>query len=310
MFATFAELGVAAEPVIYSDESVETVRWQLLDLDGVLVWVNPIEHGLDRSQLDPLLREVARAGVWVSAHPDVILRMGTKEVLIDTASMGWGTDTRIYRTAAELRDRLPARLAEADRPLVLKQHRGMGGAGVWKIEQRDSNSIVAQHASGAAAPEVMALDDFLDRCEDYFAGTGLMVEQPYQARLAEGMIRAYMTQDRVVGFAHQYPRGLMPPGDNNRPTSKTFDPATTPEYGALRERLESEWVPEMQSILGLDRSALPVIWDADFLYGPKDAGGADTFVLCEINVSSTFAFPEFAMPTVAQAAIDRIDGRS
>jgi hypothetical protein len=62
----------------------------------------------------------------------------------------------------------------------------------------------------------------------------------------------------------------------------------------------------MQEILGLDTHALPVIWDADFLYGPRTATGDDTYVLCEINVSSTFAFPEFAMQTVAAAAIERI----
>jgi hypothetical protein len=65
----------------------------------------------------------------------------------------------------------------------------------------------------------------------------------------------------------------------------------------------------MQSILDLETESLPVIWDADFLFGPKDGAGKDTFVLCEINVSSTFAFPEFAMPTVAQAAIERIRAR-
>ena len=58
--------------MIYSDGAIDAVREQLLGLDGVLVWVNPIEQGLDRSPLDPLLREVAEAGVWVSAHPDVI----------------------------------------------------------------------------------------------------------------------------------------------------------------------------------------------------------------------------------------------
>ena len=57
------------------------MREQLLALDGVLVWVNPIEQGLTRAKLDPLLREVAEAGVWVSAHPDVILKMATKRVL-------------------------------------------------------------------------------------------------------------------------------------------------------------------------------------------------------------------------------------
>jgi hypothetical protein len=43
---------------------------------------------------------------------------------------------------------------------------------------------------------------------------------------------------------------------------------------------------------------------------PKTTSGDDTYVLCEINASSTFAFPEHAMPTVAQAAIDRIRQRN
>jgi hypothetical protein len=80
-----------AEPVVYSDSAVDAVRAHLLALDAVLVWVNPIERGLDRSLLDPLLRDVAAKGVLVSADPDVILRMATKEVLIDTRSMDWGT---------------------------------------------------------------------------------------------------------------------------------------------------------------------------------------------------------------------------
>jgi hypothetical protein len=42
-------------------------------------------------------------------------------------------------------------------------------------------------------------------------------------------------------------------------------------------------------------------------HGPKAADGEDTYVLCEINASSTFAFPEFAMPEVARAALARIE---
>jgi hypothetical protein len=56
--------------------------------------------------------------------------------------------------------------------------------------------------------------------------------------------------------------------------------------------MESSWVPEMQELLGLGTHRLPVIWDADFLYGTKTTSGVDTFVLREINASSTFAFPE------------------
>ena len=317
VFAAFATLGVNAEPVVYSDETVIEVRAQLLALDGVLVWVNPIEHGRDRSKLDPLLREVAAAGVWVSAHPDVILKMGTKEVLVDTQHMSWGAETNLYRSAAQLGEELPSRLA-ARGPLVMKRHRGMGGDGVWKVELADPSSsshdeqsrVLVQHAVKGSGREELLLREFVGRCEPYFAGTGLMVEQPYQSRLAEGMIRAYLTHEKVVGFAHQYPRGLMPPGVDDRSTAKAFEPASEPSYGELRDRLESEWIPELREILGIETHALPVIWDADFLYGPKTSAGEDSYVLCEINVSSTFAFPEFAMPTVAQAAISRIQANN
>jgi hypothetical protein len=309
VFRAFSALGVAAVPIVYSDDTAAAVREQLLGLDGVLVWVNPIEQGLDRSTLDPLLREVAATGVWVSAHPDVISKLATKQVLFDTRHMSWGTDTRLHPTAAALRESLPARLSEGQ-PLVLKQQRGMGGNGVWTVERAgagDETMLRVQHAARGSVPEQLSLDDFVARCEPYFAGGGMLVEQPYQARLDEGLIRVYMTHDTVVGFTHQYPRGLLPPDETSSPSpAKVFELPTAAPYRALREQMESEWMPELQALLGLASPVLPVIWDADFLYGPKTTSGDDAYVLCEINASSTFAFPEHAMPTVARAAIERI----
>src|SRR6266849_2415129 len=108
----------------------EAVRAHLLSMDGVLVWVNPLTAGKDRSRLDPLLRDVAARGVWVSAHPDVILKMGVKEVLYRTRTLGWGADTDLYPSVEDFNRRFPARLA-ASGPRVLKQNRGSGGEGVW-----------------------------------------------------------------------------------------------------------------------------------------------------------------------------------
>ena len=59
--------------------------------------------------------------------PDVILHIATKEVLVDTREMSWSTDTRLYHSLPELADALPGRLVGG--PVVLKQHRGMGGGG-------------------------------------------------------------------------------------------------------------------------------------------------------------------------------------
>ena len=124
--------GIEADPAIYNDDFADKVRAQLLGVDGVQVWVNPIEDGRDRTVLDALLRQVAEEGVFVSAHPDVIQKMGTKEVLFQTRGMSWGCDTHLYRTLGELREQLPLRLAE-EKPRVLKQYRGNGGNGVWKV---------------------------------------------------------------------------------------------------------------------------------------------------------------------------------
>jgi uncharacterized protein DUF6815 len=304
VFAAFEALGIRAEPIVYSDESLDDAREQLLALDGVLVWVNPIEQGRDRSRLDALLRGVAETGVWVSAHPDVIAKMATKKVLFDTRELSWGTDTRLYTSAAQLAGELPARLAGGAR--VVKRQRGMGGQGVWKVELDaggDDPWLRVQEAKRGAPVERLQLSAFVARCSSCFDDGATMVEQPFQERIAEGMVRAYLTHDRVVGFAHQYPAGLRPATAGEPPPGKRFELPTAPAYQDLRDALESNWVHELQKILSIETQALPVIWDADFLYAD------DRYVLCEINASSTFAFPEHAMPTVARAALEQIAAR-
>jgi len=104
VFEELAAIGVDAEPAVYDEEFADEVRQQLLVVDGVLVWVDPIHQGKTRTALDPLLREVA-AGPWVSAHPDVILQMGVKEVLYRTKHLGWAR----ARTSTERSRSLPPR---------------------------------------------------------------------------------------------------------------------------------------------------------------------------------------------------------
>jgi hypothetical protein len=52
-------------------------------------WVNPVDKGRDRNALDSILREVASAGVFVSAHPDMMAEIGVKAVLHRTRGLGW-----------------------------------------------------------------------------------------------------------------------------------------------------------------------------------------------------------------------------
>ena len=97
LFEAFAAAGVAAEPAIYNDDFADEVLQQLLQVQGVLVWHNPIEGGRSRDRLDAMLRGVAARGIFVSAHPDTILKMGTKDVLLSVRELPFGSDVHISK---------------------------------------------------------------------------------------------------------------------------------------------------------------------------------------------------------------------
>src|SRR5580692_5499283 len=315
VFEELAAIGVHAEPAVYADDIADEVREQLLAVDGVLVWVDPIHEGQTRTVLDAMLRDVASRGPWVSAHPDVILKMGVKEVLHRTKHLGWGTDTRLYRTAAEFHADFPATLASGG-PRVLKQNRGNAGQGVWKVERTDLARVIVLEARRGGVPEELTLENFMARCEAYFTEDGCIVDQPFQPRLPDGMIRCYMGGDKVVGFGHQRIKALIPPPPEgpNSPAAQsgpsTMQGPDAPAFQVLRWKMEGEWTPQMMQTLGIDAVSLPIIWDADFLYGPRTATGEDTYVLCEINVSCVFAIPEEAPAAIASLVLERVQRKS
>jgi hypothetical protein len=311
IFEELRALGVDALPVVYDEDFADEVRDQLLTMSGVLVWVNPLQGTKTRAVLDALLRDVAMNGPWISAHPDVILKMGTKEVLFWTKHLGWGTNTFIYRSPQALSDEFPERLRTG--PRVLKQNRGNDGEGVWKVERvNGSGAVRLLHARRDSVPFDLPLVEFLERCKPYFEAGGCIVDQPFQPRLPEGMIRCYMSVDKVVGFGHQLIKALVPPppegttSEAARPGPRIMHPPSAEQFQALRSKMEAEWVPQMVAHLDIERRSLPVIWDADFLYGARSPFGEDSYVLCEINVSSVFPIPDQAPRAIAELVAARL----
>jgi hypothetical protein len=217
----------------------------------------------------------------------------------------------------------------AGKARVLKQHRGNGGNGVWKVQlmtddlanPTDADSaalpqpetvIRVRHALRGCTEEEITLGEFYRRCEPYFSANGLMIDQEYQERLPEGMIRCYLVHDNVVGFGHQAINALFPglPGapltEAPPPGPRLYHPPSMPEFQSLKATLEQEWVPAAQRVLKIKTEDLPILWDCDFLLGPKRTDGEDSYVLCEINVSSVAPYPESAVPYVIDATLARL----
>ncbi|QAU37061.1 Cj0069 family protein [Bradyrhizobium guangdongense] len=304
VFAALDAIGVEAQPAIYDESFADAVREQLLGVDGVLVWVNPIQDGRNRAGLDALLRDVAAQGVWVSAHPDVILKMGTKEVLYRTRAMGWGSDTALYRTVEAMRAGLPARLAAG--PRVIKRSRGNGGQGVWKVEQLKTSPMVKVLDATKEASEELTLDDFMRRCAEYFE-SGSVIDQAFQPRLHEGVVRCYMAGDRCAGFGHHKVKALVEsPAARSEAGPRLYTSNADPRFQRLRLMMEDEWTPQLTSLLDIARGDLPAIWDADFMLGPVQPDGSDSYVLGEINVSSVHPYPKEAPAEIARRVADRL----
>ena len=50
VFEELAAVGIDAEPAVYDEDIEDEVRRQLLAVDGVLVWVDPIHQGKNRDR--------------------------------------------------------------------------------------------------------------------------------------------------------------------------------------------------------------------------------------------------------------------
>jgi hypothetical protein len=310
LFEAFSAAGIAARPAVYHDDFADEVESQLRGARVVLVWCNPIEGGRRRNRLDELLRRVAGSGVLVSAHPDAILALGTKDVLVETRDLPFGSDVHRVDGLDQLEAELPQRLRHGAR--VLKQHRGQSGVGVWRVELEASGSqgLRVRHAQRGSEEERMDLAALLERMAPYFdaANGGHMIDQAWQPRLVEGMVRAYLVGDRVAGFGVQAVNALYPGADGEpppQPGPRLYHGPDLPRYQGLKASLESGWIEMLRSRVGLPRERLPLLWDCDFLPGMRDASG-DRHVLCEVNVSSVSPFPPSAIPAIVAAVRSRL----
>ncbi len=305
LFEAFAAAGVAAEPAIYHDDFSDEVAAQLRDVDGVLVWSNPVESDRRRDRLDAMLREAGRCGVFVSSHPDVILRLGTKDVLLDVRNLPFGSDVVRVDSLAQLASELPQRLQHG--PRVLKQHRGHSGIGVWRVECIGHSELLkVRHAERGSTEELINMAALQKELARYFepGNGGHMVDQAWQPRLVEGMVRAYIVEDRVAGFGHQTVNALYPATAGESapaPGPRLYHPVDLPLFQPLRQLLETGWIEQLRQCVGLKREQLPTLWDCDFMHGEPTPEQPHRFVLCEINVSSVSPFPPSAIEPLVKA---------
>lgn len=304
--AAFTSEGLSVESVLYNDESADRLAAELPRFHAVLVWVNPIEQGHDRKRLDALLVEIADKDCFVSTHPEVILKMGTKDVLYKTKDMDWGGDIKMYTSYQDFISRFPVSL-QTSKSRVLKQYRGNGGNGVYKIEYDPGNKVKVTHAAAGSGQRVLSLNDFYNEFKPFFLNDGLLIDQEWNNNIVNGMVRCYLSGTKVAGFGYQEINALYElNGKTYLPGKRYYYTENCGLFSDLKEIMENKWVPQLQQSLSISENMLPVIWDADFFINePNSMNAAGKYSLCEINVSCVSPFP----PSAIRFIIDEVRNR-
>ena len=312
----FEQSNFSVQSVLYNDEDKEQLFSVLSQYEAILVWVNPIEQGRDRSQLDAFLIRLSNHGILVSAHPNAILKMGTKEVLFRTKQMNWGGNIQLYSTYQQFEKDFPKSLQQSS-VKVLKQYRGNGGNGVFKIAYNASeNNVTITPAQKGAASTTVSWNDLFNYFKPYFQNNGMLIEQEWNTNHANGMVRCYLSGNKVAGFGYQEINALyeMNTPDGTRrlpPSSRYYFSENCGLFADLKQIMERSWLPQLQQIQSIPDDLLPIIWDADFFINKANNQSAiGKYSLCEINVSSVSPFPPSAIPFIVNETTLRINQNS
>ena len=306
----FIDKGFEVDSVLYHDTIAGKLAKELTKYKAILVWVNPIEQQGDRKILDALLIKLSTQGCFVSAHPDTILKMGTKEVLYRIRKTEFGGDTKLYHSFDDFKERF---LKEHPGIRILKQYRGNGGDGVFKINTTElkNNRLTITHAKNGNEEELVSIDDFFNMFESYFSTNSMLIDQEWNPNIVNGMVRCYLSGSKVTGFGYQEINALYPITEKypvfKKPSQRFYFSEDCALFSDLRNMMEKNWVQELQELTGVSNEMLPVIWDADFFINEINTQSTnEKYSLCEINVSCVSPFPESSIPYITEEVKKRI----
>ncbi len=309
--SSFSSDGFNVKSVLYNDGLADKLRTDLLKFGAVLVWVNPIEQGRDRKKLDLLLAEISEKGCFVSTHPDIIIKMGTKDILYKTKDMDWGGDIKMYTTHEDFVKRFHASLLGAG-IRVLKQYRGNGGNGVYKIIYKSADAVTLVHAIAGNEERTLSWSEFNTAFKPFFSNNGLLIDQEWNENTINGMVRCYLSGTKVAGFGYQEINALYELKNYNTqthfpPGKRYYFTENCGLFSDLKEIMETSWVFQLRNNLSITEDMMPVIWDADFFINKINSPTAvEKYTLCEINVSCVSPFPSSAIKFIVDEVRNRI----
>ncbi len=289
----FENLGWICEVLYFRDEwKDEIYEYTKANFSGFISRINPGNLPYGEELYFETLRKLSEIGVVAISHPDEMLKLGAKDILIKLKNTAFAArDTYGYHSIKEFRNRFPFSLAQKQR--VLKQNRGSTGVGIWKVEIYDDtktfeneplplDTLVQCTEAQDNHMEIHTLDDFMMLCEKYMVeNNSMLIDMPYLERISEGELRLLLIGEKPMAVIHK------------KPSISEDAFSATMFSGAKYTIFQPEVYPDLirffeanalQIIKYAKLKSFPMLWTADFILD-FDEQKKDKYVLSEINCS-------------------------
>jgi hypothetical protein len=166
--------------------------------------------------------------------------------------------------------------------------------------------VTVVHAMAGNEKKIMTMDEFFAAFKIFFDDDGMLIDQEWNNNITNGMVRCYLTGNKVTGFGYQEINALYElNGIYVPPVKRYYYTENCGLFSDLKELMHNKWVPELQRSLAISNEMMPVIWDADFFINSINTPAIGKYTLCEINVSCVSPFP----PAAVRFIVNEVRGR-
>jgi hypothetical protein len=294
--------GCKVETATWRQDNLAALEAQLQGCAAVLVWVNPVDRGIDHGAFEALLQRLHTSGVYVTGQPGVIEQIGTKSVLVSLAGSEWVPEACAHVSAESLLSIQTA--LDQGKQRVTKQYRGNDGLGIYRWEKLSNDEYLATEASSLQTIRGYDFAEMVALIGSQTSPTNPTIEVPWNPHLVNGIVRCYFCIDRVVGFGYQEVNALHPLALPSEVKKQRF--YLTENCGLfteLKRKVEADFIRELTTTTGVAADQLPLIWDADFFI--NDVAG-NRYELCEINASCVSPFPPSAVAFMVNTLLAKL----
>jgi hypothetical protein len=287
---SFKKKGVESEILFITNaDTADTLAAKYPDT-AFLGRVNPMDYScLSLNEYVAMLEGLEKKGLLLGPIASHMDRLGSKMILYELRDTTMGVEGVLLHRYADMGD--PAKneieriLPAGGPPRVLKMMRGSTGLGVWKLENKDANTVTmidAYDQSSKDLPRGEVLKAFLSLCQED------AISMPFLPLIKEGEFRFLLSKDKVLEVVHKKPVDETAFTATLR-SGAVYNILNLQEHKGMVDAVEA-WSNAIKKSLGL--SDVPYWWSVDCIEAegvndkqiPSSNPGRH-LVLSEINCS-------------------------